>query len=80
MLEKTISNKNGLDVLMARVKKAQAEYAQFSQEQRQRQADLGRRVFLQAMNARHADFALIGPGAGIGQRTPGKHRAWFPDD
>ena len=33
MLEKTVSNKGELDALMARVKKAQAEYALFSQEQ-----------------------------------------------
>jgi acyl-CoA reductase-like NAD-dependent aldehyde dehydrogenase len=33
MLEKTVSNTKELDALMARVKKAQAEYAQFTQEQ-----------------------------------------------
>ena len=33
MLEKIVSNKSELDALMARVKKAQAEFAQFTQEQ-----------------------------------------------
>ena len=64
MLEKTVSNKGELDALMARVKKAQAEYALFSQEQVDR---IFRSAALAAADARIplARMAVAETGMGI---------------
>ena len=64
MLEKTVSNKSELDALMARVKKAQAEFAQFTQEQVDR---IFRSAALAAADARIplARMAVTETGMGI---------------
>jgi acetaldehyde dehydrogenase/alcohol dehydrogenase len=64
MLEKTVSNTKELDALMARVKKAQAEYAQFTQEQVDR---IFRSAALAAADARIplARMAVAETGMGI---------------
>ena len=64
MLEKIVSNKSELDALMARVKKAQAEFAQFTQEQVDR---IFRSAALAAADARIplARMAVAETGMGI---------------
>lgn len=64
MLEKTVSNTQELDALMTRVKKAQAKYAQFTQEQVDR---IFRSAALAAADARIplARMAVAETGMGI---------------